>query len=176
MNINEINILIQYLISPPPPFDQWIAIIRIIFITISLLLLFFIFYFIFKTSWLHLRYLESINEFFTYKPLGVEKIVKRWEKIKSRLEISLESERKLIIIEVDSIFNDVLVKMGYIDETFEGRMKHLTPDILPNIEEVIEAHKIRNNIVHDLDYELDLEQAKKIVLIYEKALINLQEL
>jgi hypothetical protein len=169
-----INIIIQYLISPPAPFDQWIEIIKIIFISISLLLLLFIIFFISKTSWLRSRYLEGITEFLTYKPFGAGKIVKQWEKIKRRLETGLEAERKLIIIEADSIFNNVLERMGYIDENFELRIKRLTPEILPNIEEILEAHKICNNIIYDPDYRLNLDQTKRIILIYEKALIDLQ--
>jgi hypothetical protein len=178
--INEIHnfilYLIQFLLSPWPPFDQWIAIIKIIFIILSLFFLFSIIYFLFRTSWLNFRYINNIIEFLIYKPLGIGKTAKQWEKMKRRLETGLESEYKLIIIEADSIFSSTLEKMGYTDENFEERIKHLTLDILPNMEEVLEAHKIRNSVVHDPDYRLDLDETKRIILIYEKALINLQAL
>jgi len=174
--LNQIPYLVTYLISPPYPFDQWIFLIRNIFIIISLFLLFGTIYFISKTSWLKFRYLENLVEFFTYQPFGAKKITKQWEKIKDRLKIGSESESKLIIIEADLILSNVLEKMGFIGETFEERIKKITLDTLPNIQEVLEAHKIRNNIVYDPDYQLDLVEANKIILIYERALIGLQAL
>ena len=174
--MTEINDLISYLISPPPPFDQWFIIARIIFIAVSLFFLFWIIYFLSKTSWLQVSFIEDAVEFFTYQPLGARKFIKQWNKIKHRLEIGLESENKLAIIEADSIFNDVLERMGFVEETFEARIKHLTSDLLPNIEEILEAHKVRNNIVYDPNYQITLDDAKKIILIYEKALTDLQAL
>jgi len=172
----EIKDIVPYLISPPPPFDQWLAITRIIFIAVFLFSLFWIIYFISRTSWLRFRFIEDVVEFFTYQPFGARKIIKQWNKIKHRLETGLESESKLVIIEADSILNDILEKMGFVGETLGERLKRLTPDSLPNIEQVLEAHKIRNNIVYDPGYRLTIDEAKRIVLIYEKALIDLQAL
>ena len=172
----EINELIPYLISPPYPFYQWLAIMRIIFIAVFLFFLFWIIYFISKTSWFRLIILEDAVEIFTYRPFGSRKIIKQWNKIKRRLEIGLESENKLAIIEADSMLNDVLEKMGFVGETLEERLKRLTLDSLSNIEEIWEVHKIRNNIVHDPDYKLSLDESRKTISIYEKALINLQAL
>ncbi len=175
-NMFGINDLIPYLISPPPPFDQWVAITKTIFIVVSLFFFFWVVYFISKTSWLQLRALEDTVEFFTYQPFGARKIVKQWNKIKHRLETGLESESKLVIIEADSMLNDVLEKIGFVGENLEERLKHLTSASLSNIEEVWDAHKIRNNIVYDPDYRLNLDEAKKIISIYEKALVSLQAL
>jgi len=172
----QVSDLIPYLISPPHPFDQWLVIARIIFIAVFLFFLFWIIYFISKTSWLRFYFLEDAVEFFTYQPFGARKIVKQWNKIKRRLETGSEPESKLVILEADSMLNDILEKMGFAGGTLGERLKHLTPASLPNIEEVLEAHKIRNNIVYDPDYRLTIDEARRIVLIYEKALINLQAL
>lgn len=183
MNIDEIINQIPYLIFsliqflaavPPSPYYQWFVIIRAIFIIISLFLLITIIYFISKSSWKNFRFLESTTEFFTYKPYGAGKIVKQWEKIKHRLKTASEAESKLIIIEADSILNEALGKMGFTGQTLEERLKRLGSDLLSNIEELLEAHKICNNIIHDPDYRLNLEETKRIILIYEKTLIDLQ--
>lgn len=115
-------------------------------------------------------------EFFTFKPYGSKKIEKRWNKIKDRLNLSSESEHKLAIIEAESLLDDILKKIGFSGEVIGDRLKQITPLQLENIEEILEAHKIRNNIVHDPDYRLSLEEAKKAFEIYEKALINLEAL
>jgi len=118
--------------------------------------------------------LQDMTEFLTYRPYGVKKIVKIWSKIKGRLESGSESEYKLAVIEADSILNDILERMGFKGETLGNRLKQVTTAILPSIEEVGEAHKIRNNIVHDPDYKLTLDQTQKALEIYERALRDLQ--
>jgi len=47
---------------------------------------------------------------------------------------------------------------------------------LPNLEEARAAHQTRNNIVHDPNYRLSLDEARKILAVYEKSLIDLQAL
>lgn len=175
--MHEISQVMPYLVAPPPyPFYEWFVLARTIFIAVFLFFLFCIISLLFRTSWLRIRFLESAFELVAYKPFGVRKFVKQWTQIKRRLEVGQDSENKLAIIEADSTFNDVLEKMGFVEETFEGRIKHLTSDLLPNIEQVLEAHKVRNNIVYDPNYQLTLDEAKKIISIYEKALIDLQAL
>lgn len=148
--------------------------LKIIFIVISLFFLVIIFYSLRKSSWLKNRFLQDMVEILTYRPYGIKKMAKIWSKIKGRLELGAESEYKLAVIEVDSMLNDVLERMGFKGEILGDRLKQVTTDILPNIEETREAHKVRNNIVYDPDYKLTLDQAKKVLKIYEQALRDLQ--
>jgi len=148
--------------------------LKILCIVIFLFFLVIIFHSLRKSSWLRNRFLQDMTEFLTYRPYGVKKIVKIWSKIKGRLESGSESEYKLAVIEADSILNDILERMGFKGETLGNRLKQVTTAILPSIEEVGEAHKIRNNIVHDPDYKLTLDQTQKALEIYERALRDLQ--
>jgi hypothetical protein len=63
--------------------------------------------------------------------------------------------------------------MGYVGETMGERMEKINVAVLPNIEDVWAAHKIRNNIVHDPDFRLSLDETKRAISIYEKALTDL---
>jgi len=74
------------------------------------------------------------------------------------------------------MLDDILKRMGYSGETLGERLNKLTIASLPNLEEAKEAHKIRNNIVHDPDYRLSLDEAKKTIETYERALTDLQAL
>ena len=116
----------------------------------------------------------DIVEFFSFRPYGIRKVEKDWAKITARLETDLESEWKLATIEADSILNDILMKMGFAGETLGERLDRLTIATLPNLQQIREAHKIRNNIVHDPDYRVSLDEAKMAVGIYEQALRDLQ--
>lgn len=148
--------------------------LKIIFIVISLFFLVIIFYSLRKSSWLKNRFLQDMVEILTYRPYGIKKMAKIWSKIKGRLETGSESEYKLAVIEADSMLNDVLERLGFKGEILGDRLKQVTTDILPNIEETREAHKVRNNIVYDPDYKLTLDQARKVLKIYEQALRDLQ--
>lgn len=156
-----------------PPLGNFLSVLKIIAIGFSLVLSGIIVYFLLKTNWLKFRLIQDLVEIVTYKPLGAKKILKQWMKIKERLDTGLESEFKLAVIEADSMLDDILKKLGYNGETLDERLKQVSLDVLPSVEKVREAHKIRNNIVHDPDYRLNLEEAEKAMSIYENALTEL---
>ena len=157
-----------------PQFQEISLAIRIIFLIVALFLLFLIVFFLRRSSFLQFFILQDLVEFFTFKPYGTRKIVKRWGKIKTRFELPSESEQKLAIIEAEGILDEILKKMGFSGATFEERLKQMTSVQLSNIEEIWEAHKIRNNIVHDPDYRLSPVESRKAFEIYERALTNLE--
>lgn len=156
-----------------PDFPGWLTFLKIIYIFFSVLLLFSIIFTLLRTTWFKKLIILDFFEFFTFRPYGAKKIIKQWTKILARLDSGLESEYKLAIIESDSLLDEILKRMGYAGESLGERLKKVVPDILPNVEQVWEAHKIRNNIVHDPDYRLSLDSAKKAIAIYEKAFSDL---
>ena len=153
-----------------------ILVLRIIFIVFSAGMIGFIIFALFKTAWLKRLTIWDWKEFLTYHPYGVRKLYRQWQKTKLRLETGLESEYKLAIIEGDSVIEDVLKRMGFSGETLGERLANVTEETIPNLPDVVDAHKIRNNIVHDPDYRLTLDDAKKAIEVYEKALTDLQAL
>lgn len=158
------------------PGGLFFDIIRIFFIIIGLILIGGVIYFLINTTYLRYRILQDLVEFFTYKPYGVRKLGKTWMKIMGRLETMNESEYKLAIIEADDLLDDILRRMGYVGSNLEERLSRLTAATLPNIAEVFQAHVIRNSIVHDPDFHLTLDQARKTLGIFEQALQYLQAL
>jgi hypothetical protein len=161
------------LLTNPPRVGSSLFILEVVGIGFCLLLIGLIIFFLSKTSWMKVRAIQDLVEITTYKPLGAKKIMKQWMKIKESLNSGLESEFKLAIIEADSILDDVLKKLGYNGETLGERLKQVSQDILPSLENAQEAHKIRNNIVHDPDYRLNLTEAEKTISFYEKVLTEL---
>lgn len=168
----RINDIISFIFNPA--FTDWLLFLKILLIILSLILSGFIIFAFIKTSWLKRMLIWDIVEFFSFRPYGIRKVEKDWAKITVRLETDLESEWKLATIEADSILNDILMKMGFAGETLGERLDRLTIATLPNLQQIREAHKIRNNIVHDPDYRVSLDEAKMAVGIYEQALRDLQ--
>jgi len=155
---------------------QLLLITKIIFIVISVIFVVGIIFFLSQSSFLKISYLIDISEFFTYRPYGSKKMAGDWAKITRRLDAGAESEYKLAIIEADSILDDILKKIGIVGETLGARLEKINASSLSNIEEIREAHKTRNNIVHDPNYRLSLDETRKLISIYEKSLIDLQAL
>lgn len=164
--------IIFWLISPT--FSEWLLILKTLFITVALILFGFIIFVLAKTSWLKRLIIWDLVEFFSFRPYGVRKVVKAWAKITSRLETGLEAEYKLAVIEADSILDNILKRIGFGGVTLGERLERLTVATLPNLKQILEAHKIRNNIVHDPDYRLTLDEARRMSGIYEQALRDLQ--
>jgi hypothetical protein len=169
MNLENI---FNFIISPD--FSGWLLVLKILFIIISLIFLGFIVFVLTKTSWLKRMWVWDLIEFFSFRPYGVRRMAKTWTKITSRLETGLESEYKLSVIEADSALDYILKRMEFGGETLGERLEKLTAATLPNLKQVWEAHKIRNNIVHDPDYRLTLDEARRVLGIYEQALRDLQ--
>lgn len=159
-----------------PQFQEISLAIKIIFGLVSLFLVILVIFLLRGSSYLKLLFWQDMTEFFTFRAYGVKKIVKRWHKIRERLDLPSESEHKLAIIEAEGLLDEILKRMGFPGQTIGERLKQITPIQLGNIEEIWEAHKIRNNIVHDPDYRLSREEAKKAFEIYERALTNLEVL
>jgi len=157
-----------------PDFWGTFLYLKIIFIIFALIFLGSIIILLLKSTWLKRRLLEDLVEIVVYRPFGAKRTFKQWAKISKRLETEKEAECKLAIIEADGLLNDILRKMGYSGETMGEILKQLDSATLPSIDPIWEAHKTRNNVVHDPDYKLTLDQAKKVLGVYEKALRDLE--
>jgi len=164
--------LISFFISPS--LTEWLLIIKIIFIVLSLLFICFIIFALMKTSWLKFSFLYDAVELLTYRPFGVRKMEKNWKKIAARIDTGLESEYKLAVIEADNMLNEILNKMGYGGESLGERLEKLTVATLPDIEGIREVHQVRNNIIHDPNYKLSLNETRRLLEIFEKAFKDLE--
>ncbi|MBM3258012.1 MAG: hypothetical protein FJZ05_02265 [Candidatus Nealsonbacteria bacterium] len=154
-------------------FADLILYFKIAFFVFGVFAVGFIIFALIRTSWLKMYVLYDAAEFFSYRPAGAKKMEKDWRKLLAKLDTGLESEYKLTVIEADNTMNDVLKKMGYAGASLGKNLDKLTSVALPNIEAVREAHQIRNNIVHDPNYKLSLDDTKKALTAYEKALRDL---
>ncbi len=140
---------------------------------IGIFFLAFIIFALIKTSWLRWLLLIDMREFLSFRAFGVQKFTKDWQKIMARLETANESEYKLAIIEADTMLDDSFKRLGFPGENAPERLGKVSAVILPNINELKIAHGARDNIVHDPNFILSLDQARKILSVYEKAFTDL---
>jgi len=149
-------------------------IIKIVFGVFSGLLLVIIIYTVVRSGYFKWLFIQDLFELLTHRAYGQKKIVRQWENITKRLEKASESEYKLAVIEAETVLDEVLTRMGFAGQSIGERLEKIKKEQLPSFDEVLEAHKTRNNIVHDPDFRLTLDQAKKTLDIYEKALKELE--
>lgn len=157
-----------YFISSPTIQDVLFP-VKIIFILFSIFFLITVIYFMVVSSWMKHHFLEDVAEFFSWEAFGLKQIADRWKKIRKRLETGAESEYKLAIIEGDDFLAETLDERGFEGKSFEDLIYTAGVGLLPNQNEILEAHKIRNAIVYEPDFSISLEESKRILSIFENA-------
>ena len=105
-----------------------------------------------------------------------EIVARPWREVMRRLESANPADWNLAVIQADSIFDAVAKDMGLAGGTLGERLVRLDPSKLSTLNEVWEAHKIRNRIVHETDQVLAQAEARYAVRNFEKALRELQYL
>lgn len=153
--------------------QESLVFLKLIFGLAGIILIAFSVFVMVRTMWVKFSFLFDYTEFFTFRPYGLRKVVKKWAKIQQRLETASEAEYKLAVIEVDGMLSDILLRMGFKGETLGDRLGEITNAIIPNLQDLIEAHQVRNNVVRDPDYRLTLQEAQKTLDIYQVTFTNL---
>jgi len=143
--------------------------VKIVFIFFSVVFLLFVIYFMFNSSWMQNKFLEDVTEFFSWKAYGQMQMTKQWNKIKKRAESGSEADYKLAIIDADDFLAEVLDSRGYEGADLDEAIQRAGKLIAPILEDVLHAHKTRNQIVYDPNFKISALEAKKILEIYEKA-------
>ncbi|MBU4298695.1 hypothetical protein KJ636_01510 [Patescibacteria group bacterium] len=173
MNLIDIVSFIIY-----PDIAGWLLVLKTLFLIVSVLAVGFIIWAaVFGTGWTKWWFIYDLKEFLTYRPYGAGKFNKEWAKIKKRLDTEKETEWKLAVTEANSSLEKALVTVeNLLGGAFEEKLRRLGSGTILNLDQVREAHQISNDIRLDPDYKLGLEQAKKILEIYESALKDLDVL
>lgn len=126
-----------------------------------------------RTPYLRLSMAGDAVEFLTYRPYGFPKMRRRWQRIMKRLDTGNEAEYKLAVIEADGLLDDMLKKMRLPGETVDDRIQRITPIMIDNVAELKAAHQMRNSIVYDPDYRLNVSEAKRLLLVYQRTFEDL---
>lgn len=170
--INEILAVMQEFIQfiSSPAIQDALFPVKIVFIIFFAFFFCAVIYFYINSSYLQNQFLQDTSEFFSRQAYGLNQISRRLKKITKKIEFGTEQEYKIAIIQADDFLFEALESRVSEGETFEELVKNAAKTILSNKEDVLHAHQVRNTIVYDVNYTLDLEEAKKILIDYEKAI------
>ncbi|MBU2539912.1 hypothetical protein KJ786_02025 [Patescibacteria group bacterium] len=147
---------------------------KVVFIFFTIVFFVSIIYFIFNSSYLNYQFIYDARGFFNIGAPDLRKTIRRWNKIKKRVKTGVEYEYKLALMEAEELFNDVLKDKGFEGKNFEERVQNVGKIQLPNSEEILEAHGIRNLVAHDPNYKLSGGEINKILEIYERGIKNIE--
>ena len=102
------------------------------------------------------------------------KLRKKWQVIERRLNRRGESNYKMAVIEADKLLDNLLERAGYAGKSLGDRLKRLTSAQFSNLDALWQAHKLRNDIVHNIETEVEFHQARQAVSAVKKALEELE--
>ncbi len=148
--------------------------LRVIFLTISALMIGMIIFLLYKSPYLDLRFRERDSESRQRRPYQKVKIDDDWKEILRQAKSDDESERKLAVIEADDLVNNVLAQLGYGEGSLLEQLDGLNEEIIPNIEEVKKAHRERRDMTYDPTKKVSKEKAAELVSVYEEIFKDLQ--
>lgn len=119
------------------------------------------------------KWLKTTGNFLLTTAFPKRHLNKSWQKILLRLDKNDEANLRLALIEADNLFDDLLKQIRLPGESMADRLKYLDSSQISNIDEIWQAHKLRNQIVHNPEYPITKNEIEFGVRAYEKALKEL---
>lgn len=156
------------------PDETW-NIVKLILIIVSILIGILIAMVVVKINKLVGTKINLIKELLPPSP-ATSGLNARWDEIERHINSTREAEWKFAVIEADKLTDDLLKGAGFPGDTMGERLINIQPGQLITLQNLWEAHKIRNRLVHDTNYFLRYTEAKRAVGLYEKTLKELQAL
>ena len=153
--------------------SEWAAYLRSLGIFLTLFFGFLVIILINKIGILN-KFSKATSNFLKGGKTPKKNLNTSWQKILSRLKQSDEANLRLALIEADNIFDGLLKLMGLPGESMADRLKYLNSAQVSNIEEIWQAHKLRNQLVHGSEYPIARSEIEFGVRAYEKALKELK--
>lgn len=102
-------------------------------------------------------------------------IKQQWKKIEDLFSFGKEMNYKLVVIEADKLLDYVLKELHFPGETMADRLK-IASYQHRKLNNVWWAHKVRNQVVHDIKYSLNYGETKKVLFLFKTALKELRAL
>jgi hypothetical protein len=131
-----------------------------------------IIYFIIETGWAKVR-INRFRDIVLQSDISKQEAQESWRRIQEHFYRGGESDLKVAILEADKLLNDALRDAGIVGIQLGDRLKKADSSQVPNINELWQAHKLRNQIAHEPNFKLKRDLAERALNIYEEALRNM---
>ena len=104
------------------------------------------------------------NNFVVY-PTG--ELTRMWNEVENH-------DAKMAVIEADKLVDVVLKRAGVAGESLGERLRHTQKLVRRNVyNDMWEAHKVRNQLVHEMDHGIDSQKSAQAIWKMKKYLVDL---
>lgn len=168
--------LIDVLIQVSLDFRDWfgtaleprLPLLYFISAILSVLLLWLIIYSMMSSHWVRYKY-DLWSDILGVGDIGKRRQLRAWAQILKRLQTEDINNWKTAILEADAIFDEILKASGYKGETVHDRFAQLPEEALSVRNRIIAAHKVRDRISQEPEFEFTKQQAIEIAKVYQQA-------
>ena len=94
-------------------------------------------------------------------------------RIENSLEQGNEATYSMAIIQGDKLLDKAMCEMGVQGRTMGDRLKRIGKEKFSQLNSVWHAHKLRNQIAHESDFQPEYRQAQHALATYKQALKDL---
>lgn len=101
-----------------------------------------------------------------------EKYQTKWLAIENSLQKGSPATYNAAVLEADKLLDHAMVEMGARGKTMGERLKY-SGSRFSNLNAVWGAHKLRNQIAHEVDFQVSYEQAQRALRALRRALKEL---
>jgi hypothetical protein len=121
-------------------------------------------------SWPFRRFFKTKAR--TISGLDRERVKTKWEEISALMKMGKPSNFKTAVLEADKLLNYVMGVKGAEGETIADRLRSFR-EKFSDYSGVWQAHILRNKIVHEIETEVFIHEAREAIAQFKKALIDL---
>ena len=111
----------------------------------------------------------GLAETYTLSSVDKRRVLRAWLNVEKRARSRNEADIKLSVIEADKILDELLKVSGFRGEVMADRLGQVSSAQISNIDDIWRAHKLRNRLVHEPDFEIYNNQALELLNIYRVA-------
>ena len=96
-------------------------------------------------------------------------VTAKWREVEKLME---QGRSKEAIFDADKLLYFIFRKMNFSGETFADRLK-AAEKFLPNYQDIWGAHKLRNKLAHEIDFQPSLHEAQQAIATFARAIRKL---
>ncbi|MFH1346898.1 MAG: hypothetical protein ABIH10_01460 [Spirochaetota bacterium] len=151
-------------------FAQYLVVFQLTSFLVSAGLIALIVYFLLNTDTV-IGPIDHLTDIFGFRDVSHGRALRAWKQIKKRLSSSDKKQWRLAVVEADAIFDETLKISGYNGKTFDERLEaaNHTRFFSISVEEIKEAHRLKDRIVSEPEFSVSLNEVEVIVKMYKNA-------
>ena len=153
-------------------YDNNLTLFEVASVLVTIALIVGIVMLVIKTNWLKSR-VARWRHVLLHSDLSKVQAKRSWEDIERHFFAGDENDLKIAVIEADRILDNALRNAGILGTSLGDRLKKMKPAQLPNLDDVWQAHKLRNRIAHEGDLAIKRDVAERALTVYREALESL---